>query len=91
MLRVRYFGTTLGSPPGEPGGGITVIFALPGGGIVAKPGSIPAGGQITPFDSERCSLRGRLSFEPSGGALTPGGQFRGPGVESGELFCAQAE
>ena len=46
---------------------------------------------MTPFDSESCSLRGRPSFEPNGAGFTPGGQFRGPGVESGELFCAKAE
>jgi hypothetical protein len=47
----RYFGWILGSPPGVPGGGITGVLPPPLGGT-EMPGSIPAGGQITPFDWE---------------------------------------
>ncbi|MEA2874394.1 MAG: hypothetical protein QOH67_4376 [Hyphomicrobiales bacterium] len=46
----RYFGCTLGLPPGEPGGGMTFIVP-PSGGLCWIPASTPAGGQITPFDS----------------------------------------
>jgi hypothetical protein len=53
------FGTTFGSPPGVPGGGMTGVRPPPTGGT-EMPGSTPAGGHITPFDSESCSLKLRL-------------------------------
>jgi hypothetical protein len=50
-LGSRHFGWILGSPPGVPGGGITGVLPPPLGGT-EMPGSIPAGGQITPLDWE---------------------------------------
>src|SRR6188472_2596842 len=78
-LAHRYFGCTLWSPPGEPGGG-TTFMAPPSGGFCCISRSMPAGGQITPFDD--ASLSERLPFEssfPSPGAfaLVPGGQSFG--------------
>jgi hypothetical protein len=69
------FGWMLGSPPGVPGGGITGVLPPPIGGT-EMPGSMPAGGQITPLDWESCSLNGRLpvvSFEEGALLPTPGG------------------
>jgi hypothetical protein len=54
--KIIYFGIRPGSPPGVPGGGITGVMPPPNGGTV-RPGSMPAGGQITPFDRDSCSLR----------------------------------
>jgi hypothetical protein len=59
----------LGSPPGVPGGGITGITPPPVGGA-AMPGSIPAGGQITPFERDSASLRLALPVV-SPGATAP--------------------
>src|SRR5262249_40373069 len=42
-----YFGWTLGSPPGLPGGGMTGVLPVSGVGIL-MPGSTTTGGQITP-------------------------------------------
>ena len=93
-LAVIYLGTTLGSPPGVPGGGITGILRPVAGGVVIKAGSTPAGGQTTPLDSASCSLKGRLplvSFGGSGELVTSGGQLFGPGVESsGGIVCGCA-
>jgi hypothetical protein len=50
------FGTTFGSPPGVPGGGMTGVRPPPTGGT-EMPGSTGAGGHITPFESESCSLK----------------------------------
>jgi hypothetical protein len=54
--RLIHFGTMLGSPPGVPGGGITGVTPPPTGGA-EMPGSIPAGGQITPFERDNSSLK----------------------------------
>jgi hypothetical protein len=51
-----HFGTRPGSPPGVPGGGITGVTPPPIGGT-EMPGSMPAGGQITPFDRDNSSLK----------------------------------
>jgi hypothetical protein len=51
----------------------------PTGGM-AMPGSIPVGGQITPLDSARRSLNGRLpvvSFDRSRGVSGPGAHWLG--------------
>src|SRR5215470_11372266 len=58
----RYFGRTLGLPPGLPGGGITGVSPVSGVGARIS-GSTPAGGHNTP--SERASL------SPSGSRLRP--------------------
>jgi hypothetical protein len=55
-----YFGRTLGSPPGLPGGGITAV--LPVSGVGARiSGSTPAGGHSTPSDFASLSLSGSLA------------------------------
>jgi hypothetical protein len=51
-----YFGCTFGSPPGEPGGGITGMRPVSAGGI-AMSRSWLSGGQMTPFDCASLSLR----------------------------------
>src|SRR6266480_3172388 len=57
-----YFGRTLGSPPGLPGGGITGV--LPVSGVGARiSGSTPEGGHSTPSD--------RASMSPSGSDRWP--------------------
>jgi hypothetical protein len=63
MLAVSaYFGRTLGSPPGLPGGGITGV--LPASGVGARiSGSTPGGGHNTPSDL--------ASLSPSGSARWP--------------------
>jgi hypothetical protein len=51
-----YFGRTVGSPPGPPGGGITGI--LPVSGVGARiSGSTPDGGHNTPSDFASLSPR----------------------------------
>jgi hypothetical protein len=58
LLRRAYFGRTLGSPPGLPGGGITGI--LPVSGVGARiSGSTPDGGHNTPSEVASLSLSGR--------------------------------
>ena len=80
-----HFGWRFGSPPGVPGGGITGVRPPPTGGT-AIPGSTPAGGHITPLDSESCSLSGRfpvVSFERGATLPRPGEQFRFDGDDEG--------
>src|SRR5262247_1886110 len=50
-----YFGRTLGSPPGLPGGGMTGVLPPPGGGVTSSR-SIVCGGQMTPSDRDSLSL-----------------------------------
>jgi hypothetical protein len=73
-----YFGRTLGSPPGLPGGGITGM--LPPSGVGARiSGSTPAGGHNTPSDFASLSPSGsaaRPVVEPSGALLPRGGTGR---------------
>jgi hypothetical protein len=54
-------------------GGITGVMPPPTGGT-ARPGSIPAGGQITPFDRDSRSLRFALPVVSPGAG---GGKPRG--------------
>jgi hypothetical protein len=55
--KMRYFGRTVGSPPGLPGGGITGM--LPASGVGARiSGSTPAGGHNTPSDFASLSPSG---------------------------------
>src|ERR1700730_8346777 len=62
LQTAAYFGRTLRSPPGLPGGGITGV--LPVSGVGARiSGSTPEGGQSTPSDL--------ASFSPSGSLLWP--------------------
>ena len=80
-----HFGWRFGSPPGVPGGGITGVRPPPTGGT-AIPGSTPAGGHITPLDSESCSLSGRfsvVSLERGATLPRPGEQFRFDGDDEG--------
>jgi hypothetical protein len=71
MSNLVHFGTMLGSPPGVPGGGITGVMPPPTGGA-EMPGSIPAGGQITPFERDNSSLRLALPVvSPAGGRTKP--------------------
>jgi hypothetical protein len=67
-----YFGRTLGSPPGLPGGGITGV--LPVFGVGARiSGSTPDGGHNTPSDFASLSPSGSLRWPvvvPSG-AMVP--------------------
>src|SRR3984885_11472064 len=58
----RYFGRTLGLPPGLPGGGITGVLPVSGVGACIC-GSTPAGGHNTPSD--------RASLSPSGSRASP--------------------
>jgi len=73
-----YFGRSLGSPPGLPGGGITGV--LPASGVGARiSGSTPAGGHNTPPDLASLSPSGSAALpvvEPSGATLPRGGTGR---------------
>jgi len=75
-----YFGRTVGSPPGLPGGGITGV--LPVSGVGARiSGSTPAGGHKTPLDlaslspscSPACPVVEPSGVEPSGATVPRGG------------------
>jgi hypothetical protein len=70
-----YFGRTLGSPPGLPGGGITGV--LPPSGVGARiSGSTPEGGHSTPSDFASLSPSGSDRWplvEPSGATVPRGG------------------
>jgi hypothetical protein len=68
--QVGYFGWTFGSPPGDPGGGTTLI-APPAAGFCVIAESTP-GGQMTPRDSASLSL----SVAPGLFCRVSGGQFR---------------
>jgi hypothetical protein len=89
-----YFGRTLGSPPGLPGGGITRV--LPVSGVGARiSGSTPAGGHKTPSVLANLSPSGSVRspvFVPSGttprcGADCDGVQSTGRGGAGGAV-CA---
>ena len=70
-----YFGRTVGSPPGLPGGGITGV--LPASGVGARiSGSTPGGGHNTPSDLASFSLSGSTRWPvvvPSGATVPRGG------------------
>jgi hypothetical protein len=70
-----YFGRTLGSPPGLPGGGITGV--LPVSGVGARiSGSTPDGGHNTPSDLASLSPNGSARWPvvvPSGETVPCGG------------------
>src|SRR3982074_2360693 len=69
-----YFGRTLGSPPGLPGGGITGV--LPVSGVGARiAGSTPEGGHSTPSDLASLSPSGSVRWPvvvPCGATLPCG-------------------
>jgi hypothetical protein len=83
MLAVSaYFGRTLGSPPGLPGGGITGV--LPVSGVGARiSGSTPEGGHNTPSDF--------ASLSPSGSARWPVVLPSGATVPRGGIGCIGAQ
>jgi hypothetical protein len=73
-----YFGRSVGSPPGLPGGGITGV--VPASGVGARiSGSTPAGGHKTPSDLASLSPSDSLErptvdpLEPSGTVVPVGG------------------
>ena len=73
-----YFGRTVGSPPGLPGGGITGV--LPASGVGARiSGSTPVGGHNTPSDF--------ASLSPSGSARWPVVVPSGATVPCGGIGC----
>ena len=77
-----YFGRTLGSPPGLPGGGITGV--LPVSGVGARiSGSTPVGGHNTPSDF--------ASLSPSGSAACPVVEPSGAMVPRGGTGCVGAQ
>jgi len=64
-----YFGRTVGSPPGLPGGGMTGMLPSVLGAGACMSGSTPAGGQSTPSDLANLSPRGSRDWPvvvPSG-------------------------
>jgi hypothetical protein len=71
-----YFGRTLGSPPGLPGGGITGVLPVSGVGAWIS-GSTPAGGHSTPSDLASLSPSGSAArwpvVVPSGETVPRGG------------------
>jgi hypothetical protein len=65
-----HFGMMVGSPPGEPGGGITGVKPPPLG-CAEMPGSTSGGGQITPLDRDNASLKLALPVVSPGGTAKP--------------------
>ena len=65
-----HFGMMLGSPPGEPGGGIIGVKPPPLG-RAEMPGSTSGGGQITPLDRDNSSLKLALPVVSPGGTAKP--------------------
>jgi hypothetical protein len=58
-----YFGRTVGSPPGLPGGGITGMLLVPVFGAGARiAGSTPEGGHNTPSDCASLSPNGACAW-----------------------------
>src|SRR5437660_7633393 len=53
-----YFGRTVGSPPGLPGGGMTGVLPPVSGAGACISGSTPEGGQSTPSDLASLSPSG---------------------------------
>jgi hypothetical protein len=102
---LSYFGTTDPLPPGEPGGGITGIVAVPlfRGGLTVIPGST-FGGAMVPFCWDIRLLRfPPAAFPPApfplGGAIFSGGVDVAFGGATGTVglagdvgwgFCARA-
>jgi hypothetical protein len=83
MIVIRYFGVTLGLPPGVPGAGTTVIGcgAVAGGLTVIAEST--SGGRITPPAA--------LLVVPCAGAITSGGGFVGGDAGVGSAgACARA-
>ena len=70
---ISYFGLIAGLPPGVPGGGIIGIVAPLEGGFCFIPGSISAGGVITPPERFRSELEVPLAGGTVGvGCPAPG-------------------
>src|SRR4029077_6995212 len=87
-----YFGSTLGSPPGEPGGGM-IFSSPPPGGATWMSRSTPAGGQITPLDCASLALSGAARPVATRGPLplTSGGHATPcSGPRSVPTGCASA-
>src|SRR5262249_51979123 len=84
-----YFGCTFGSPPGVPGGGMT-LRRPPPGGVTSMPRSITAGGQMTPFDWASLSLKGSELPPPTvcGSPLTSGRPVAPCSGDAFSLGCA---
>jgi len=81
-----YFGLTVGSPPGLPGGGMTGMapFVLGAGACIS--GSTPEGGQSTPSDFASLSPSGSRDWPvvvPSG-AVVSRSEGAQPGLRCGD-------
>jgi hypothetical protein len=92
-----YFGRSVGSPPGLPGGGMTGVLPVSGVGMRIA-GSTPDGGQSTPSDLANLSPNGsRLwpvvlpsgAIEPCCGADGIGKQSFEPLVVTGGAISAR--
>jgi hypothetical protein len=83
--RIGYFGTTLGLPPGVPGGGITgiVLDAPLFGGVTAIPGSTGGGFTVPCWRDKRSLMVLPLSCAPPFGAIFSGGAVVAPGGRAG--------
>lgn len=82
-----YFGLTVGSPPGLPGGGMTGILPSVLGAGACISGSTPAGGQSTPSDFANLSPSGSRDCPvvvPSGAVARFG---RSCGAQSAAACC----
>ena len=64
-----YFGLIEGSPPGEPGGGMTGMLSPAGGGVRFISGSTLGGGVITPPDRPKSELLVPLAGGAIGGLV----------------------
>jgi hypothetical protein len=80
----RHFGITDGSPPGDPGGGITGVAAPFWGGSTVIRGST-FGGVMTPFRWDKSSLKVPV---PSAGAIRSGGTGGALGGATGTVGFA---
>src|SRR5262249_44082080 len=85
-------GCSCSSPPGVPGGGMT-LSCPPPGGVTCISRSTPAGGHMTPFDWASLSLNGSELPPPTvgGSPLTSGGHVAPLSGGGFVVGCASAK
>src|SRR5262249_62150616 len=92
VLSQPAFGCPVGSPPAQPGAGMT-LTRPPLGGATCISESTPAGGQMTPFDWASLSLNGAEPPPPTvgGSPFISGGHVAPFSRDGFALGCASAK